>query len=470
MKLIAPKSWLSLAPLILCLFGNSSLAQPVDLSEAPVEVQLRDGGTFKLFGLAYKGQTVLPPGAFPQSSIDQLLTYPPLHSRATPQLWEENSLILIYNSNLPGGRVLQNASHFKWIDENGYESDTLGNPMGWKGRYRDTDDAKAFLFASYPRRSKVMKLRIYSEAGIQGEVTVRNPFPTAIAAWPDSGLPQEKSAGDLQVKLLEAACSMEPALTNNPAYKGLMQPWTELKLQLLTQGKPETNWSVQSMVTMDATSNGLGNFYLLKSAKDGITRVRFHGALWPVETMKYHLGLVRENAFPSNQFALLKGLAVPKPIPPPQDFDSRTNTLKKVGFRADLEGAIVHFIGMQPESWIAYRQYEPDDSSEYRRRLGRELDDPARRMREPMILIFENPVLSEGTQLKINIYDEADGNEIRLLEAGGEESKRYYMTRFPETTKTVTIRFATQIPTYMEFTTKPKIIGVPPEPLSGGGL
>jgi hypothetical protein len=454
MKIILPTSRLCTALLTLCLFVNNSRAQVADLSKAPVSVTLSNGYTFQIYGLASSGKSVFPQGAFSDESIRSLFTYPPIVETNWRPPEYRNDLFLICAPRPNFGLNMDDSIYCRWIDENGYEGLTVTRPTAWTGNFNGKTEVKSIVFNNYPGRSRIMKLRFFSRSGVMGEVTIKNPFLSEIKPWPETVLPQEQQFKDVKVNLLEATCEMGPAPKWMALDHGILKPWTELKLQVFTRGQVDTNWTFHSIGARDATGNTIGEIHL-----QGADRFRYYDLLWPVEPIRYRVGLIREDHFPPDEYVEIKGLSVPREVQTADDY-SHNSDLAKINFQTNLLGTKIEFIGFEDDSPRFMSVYGYDWRSPYEKSL-RESATVKGSVRGLVFKRYEEDI-------KAFLYDEKDGTQIVVVNAsarGVSNIVNHFAAFIPETTKTVTLRIAVQKPFYAEFTTKPKLVGVPPEPL-----
>ncbi len=179
-----------------------------------------------------------------------------------------NKLVLWIGRRGPSEGPLLPVPEGKWFsdlratlaDERGEEWDTRmtdfrllsqfqpDNPRGWN-RVFPLD------FASFPRRGKTLRFRLYARNDSDGwntlaDFTFPNPVPGPYPIWKASKLPAVQTNGDLQVSLTSLTGGAKPL-----QYHFGIRPFTRATFQATVNGQPTDAWGPDLIEATDATGN-----------------------------------------------------------------------------------------------------------------------------------------------------------------------------------------------------------------------
>lgn len=454
------KQWRACVLVIILLFAFQRVGhcQADFASQFPIDIQLHDGGHFKIYGLACDGKTYFSKKHGSEESVKELLALPEGNTSAASFGGKTQVLTMAYavEGTNSSARPMFN---FGWVDENGIEGYTRG--YSTKRAIRGDDDEGHLLsFSNFPQRSKNMRLRVYNRTGMMGEADLQNPFVSVVPSWPVPKLPQEASAKGEVVRLLEATSSLGPFPKSKWPFNGLDQQWTTLKLQFLKAEDSNANWSLEpAFITFtDATGNRqLGSG--VASWESQNLAVKFNNALWPVETIQYQFALRKESGFLTNEFTVITNVLVP-------EFKTNvSNRVIPINVRTNLLGKNIEIIGFRHGSdpWNEWSR-QPNPEKYYSQKL-KELDLPGKPLGNPGVLAVRKNMFQGGSSLLIQLFDEANGEEIKIVEGASMtqgsvvEREDNFMVRFPVSTKSISIRLTAKKSIQVTVRAKPELLG-----------
>lgn len=141
-----------------------------------------------------------------------------------------------------GRRYTNFSGRVELIDEHGCAFPSTGAAFAASDRFA----TPCFAFASFPRRQKEFLLRAFHGDQPLFEFTVTNPVRPAFSNWVAQPLPVTRKLEDLEVVLEELRLP-------SPSNTGSGPPAASLKL--LEQGRPSTNWALNTLSWSDSTGN-----------------------------------------------------------------------------------------------------------------------------------------------------------------------------------------------------------------------
>lgn len=285
--------------------------------QLPPVAKLPDGSTLRLAKVSF-GTAHFAPGPWWRPLAQRLpadwqrrfgvVTGPGL-STTTPSLgiWLEQERV-------------GNHSHWEFalVDEHGaevtmtaastHESSATGGPS-LSGR----------AFTAFPRRGKMVLLRIYERAPaggrtLQASFHFANPTPGPHPEWRPQPPPARLRQGDLEITfkhlLVGANFDGKPRLPNPGE-----EPWARLEFDIKEHGVASDVWFPDGIELADATGNKLRQNAWSSGVQGGAARLRWRPYLWPSEVAwKIRVEFMRNHekaVFSRNELIVVTGLALP---------------------------------------------------------------------------------------------------------------------------------------------------------------
>jgi hypothetical protein len=175
---------------------------------------------------------------------------------------------------------------------------------GWTGN-------KEMARGAIPRRERTLRVRVRERSWAQstnwvlGEFTIPNPAPLSSARWKAGALPQTAADGGFEAVL--------ESLTSGRTASWSDGPGTILAARIREQGAASTNWQIERVIAMDATSNRIEQTSWSTSGEKGLQKIRFSPALWPSEAYQVRVEFSRrpEGPFAPEETWTVRDIAVP---------------------------------------------------------------------------------------------------------------------------------------------------------------
>ncbi len=209
-----------------------------------------------------------------------------------------------------------------------------------------------FAHGAAPRREPRLRVRVRERNWSQntnrvlGEFTVPNPAPLSSARWKAGALPQTVSDGDFEA-VFE---SMGSGLSRN--WSG--GPGTVLSARIREHGASTTNWQIERVTGIDATSNRIEQTSWSTSVEQGAQQIRFGPALWPSEAYQMRVEFSRrvEGPFALEETWTIRDIAVPT-----------NGGFTTVGAETNLNGIKVRLEGLSSQGsrppWTTHYSGDP---------------------------------------------------------------------------------------------------------------
>jgi len=145
----------------------------------------------------------------------------------------------------------------------------------------------AWRFDNYPRHQKEFTLLFYKydlfrlRAHLEGQVVIRNPFPTENRPERAPTAPVTATNGILECTLVSLRCGGAPPRHPLTA-KHAIVPWVTAAFDFLENGQPTTDWTVRRIAAF-----GSGNYFagerLMTELEQGRRVAHFTGTFWQDE-------------------------------------------------------------------------------------------------------------------------------------------------------------------------------------------
>ena len=291
----------------------------------------------------------------------------------------------------------------------------------------DDEALEAWSFPVWPRRSRVLTLRIYGQTNstdapwLVGDCGFRNPAPgDAYPTWRSEPLPITKQAGNLSFSLTEFLVGVDGRSSHEARPSGdPTEAWVSAVFRVTQAGVPTDEWVPAGIVTMDATGNRLQN--VAWNIERGPQRVYYRWGLWPGEAAwKLQVEFSRRSGFAPGQLWTVKGLSL-----------TETNLSGNKEYQTVLQGITVRLQALSPAR-------SPDGSRTLHMALSPRSDD-------------RGLSLVEGT--------DDQGRPVSsgsvALSGGGQ---LFNLTVAPDA-KSLNLTFALHESHVIEFTVKPEVAG-----------
>jgi hypothetical protein len=213
-----------------------------------------------------------------------------------------------------------------------------------------TSTIEGYGFDSFPRRGRMITLRLYDRGAggrnwdkptFAGEITFRNPAPSAAAPWTPEPLPATKRVDDFDVTLKDVFANadwnrrrpLKPV--TNAANASVFA-----RLHFSRDGHRLDEWSSPKVELSDATGNHLSSSSWTGGLQEKDYELQFTATLWPDEkAWKMRFELSRLTNFTSAELWTVRGLPL-----------GATNLTNNAAFTANLQGVVVQFESVMPRS------------------------------------------------------------------------------------------------------------------------
>lgn len=209
---------------------------------------------------------------------------------------------------------------------------------------------EGYGFASFPRRGRMITLRLYDRGGggsnwerptLAGEITFRNPAPSAAAPWTPEPLPATKRVDDFDVTLKDVFVNADwnrrrplKPVTN------AVNASVFARLHFSRDGKRLDEWSAPKVELSDATGNRLSSSSWSGGLQEKDYELQFTGTLWPDEkAWKMRFELSRLTNFTTAELWTVRGLPL-----------GSTNLTNNAAFATNLQGVVVQIEAVSPKS------------------------------------------------------------------------------------------------------------------------
>ena len=285
--------------------------------QLPPVATLPDGSTLRLARVTF-GNTHFSPGPWWQALARHLPSswQRRLGGMTSPQLSTSvPSLGVWLTWDKPGGR--QNWE-FALVDEHGAEVIVSG-PSSYHSTVSSGPALMGQAFTAFPRRGKMVLLRIYERApaggrALQASFHFANPTPGPHREWRPQPPPARLRQGDLEITFKQLLAGVGGGYKPRVPKQG-EETWARVEFDVKENGVASDVWFPDGIVLSDATGNQIRQNSWSSGVQAGVAHLRWGPYLWPSEAAwKIRVEFMRNHekaVFSTNELIVVTGLALP---------------------------------------------------------------------------------------------------------------------------------------------------------------